>query len=194
MDDHRFDRLVRALTTPASRRPALGMILAGAVGWMALADSEAGGKKKRKKKKKGGASSPPPTSPPPPPRPSPPPPPVNRCANRVKDGDESDVDCGGSCKRCEVAKACKSRDDCITANCANFTCDSCQNSGECGSDEYGFCACTSGSCTSNAWKFINGGDCNDCPERSNGCTPYADNTVDGVICFAPCGEGFTEDE
>ena len=75
MDDQRFDRLVRAFTTPAHRRPALGRILASAVGWIRLPEREAGGRKNRKdmKKKKGGAALPPP---PPPARPSPPP--VNR--------------------------------------------------------------------------------------------------------------------
>ena len=95
--------------------------------------------------------------------------------------------------RCGVNQACASRDDCITAICANFMCDTCLDSGQCGSDEYGFYACTDGSCTSPAWQAIDGGDCDDCPERSNGCLRYADGNFAGVLCFAPYGEGIAED-
>jgi hypothetical protein len=212
VESTRFDRLTRTWSSHAPRRTVLGALFGGAFGLTALTEGEAKKKGKKvtlclngqtlnvKKSKKGSllsqgatqgacASSPPP----PPPRPSPPPP-VNRCANGVKDGTESDVDCGGSCGRCEVPKACNSRDDCITARCVNFACDVCTNAGQCGSDDFGLCACTDGSCTSNAWKPMNGADCNDCPERSNACIPFADGNFDGVLCLAPCGEGFTDDE
>ena len=39
------------------------------------------------------------------------------CDDNVKNGDESDIDCGGSCKPCEKGKSCNSDDDCITRNC-----------------------------------------------------------------------------
>lgn len=53
--------------------------------------------------------------------------PVNRCRDRVKDGDETDIDCGGACQTCAAAKSCALPADCqsgaCTANrCAPATC------------------------------------------------------------------------
>lgn len=48
------------------------------------------------------------------------------CVNGIKDGDESDLDCGGSClTKCHTGSVCKSQDDCTTKVChvaagANF--------------------------------------------------------------------------
>lgn len=52
MDDSRFDALTRSLSTPGSRRRALGGLLAGALG-MALDETTGLAKKKKKGKKKG---------------------------------------------------------------------------------------------------------------------------------------------
>jgi len=43
--------------------------------------------------------------------------PVDHCRDRVRDGDETDVDCGGSCQRCADALACALPDDCQTRGC-----------------------------------------------------------------------------
>jgi hypothetical protein len=40
------------------------------------------------------------------------------CSDVTRNGDESDVDCGGSCAPCALGKACATADDCAT-----FTCD-----------------------------------------------------------------------
>jgi RHS repeat-associated protein len=37
---------------------------------------------------------------------------TNHCGNSVKDGDETDEDCGGSCPGCDVSKECDDADDC----------------------------------------------------------------------------------
>lgn len=39
------------------------------------------------------------------------------CSNGVKDEGESDVDCGGSCRKCDLGKKCESNDDCRSENC-----------------------------------------------------------------------------
>jgi len=53
--------------------------------------------------------------------------PADHCRDRVRDADETDVDCGGSCQPCAAALACSAPADCqsrtCTANrCADATC------------------------------------------------------------------------
>ncbi len=45
------------------------------------------------------------------------------CSDAFKNGDESDVDCGGSCKaKCATAKRCNVASDCKSRICGNGTC------------------------------------------------------------------------
>lgn len=44
--------------------------------------------------------------------------PVNTCRDRVRDGDETDVDCGGACQPCAAAAACA-----VPADCQSNACD-----------------------------------------------------------------------
>ena len=44
------------------------------------------------------------------------------CFDAAKDGDETDVDCGGSCPPCAVAQACLTRADCAISCCINNRC------------------------------------------------------------------------
>ncbi|MBL9020165.1 MAG: hypothetical protein JNL83_38625 [Myxococcales bacterium] len=49
--------------------------------------------------------------------------PVNACADRVKNGNETDVDCGGgTCPSCAAGLRCVMVGDCETAGCDNGTC------------------------------------------------------------------------
>jgi hypothetical protein len=51
--------------------------------------------------------------------------PAAPCADRVKDGDESDVDCGGTnaaCPRCPGGATCTVPEDCQTGGCENGRC------------------------------------------------------------------------
>ncbi len=48
--------------------------------------------------------------------------PEDGCRDRVRDGDETDVDCGGSCQPCAGGLACLVPADCQTAACANNVC------------------------------------------------------------------------
>ena len=43
------------------------------------------------------------------------------CSDGIKDGSESDVDCGGSCAKCDVAKACTNGGDCASTFCSATT-------------------------------------------------------------------------
>ncbi len=68
------------------------------------------------------------------------------CSDRVKDGDESDVDCGGSCTaKCQNGKSCVASSDCKGAYCVNSICrsgsctDSYQNQDESDIDCGGSC-------------------------------------------------------
>jgi len=44
------------------------------------------------------------------------------CHDCVKDGDETSVDCGGSCPPCGATRDCKVDADCITASCVDGAC------------------------------------------------------------------------
>ncbi|MBI5536645.1 MAG: hypothetical protein HY898_28255 [Deltaproteobacteria bacterium] len=43
------------------------------------------------------------------------------CTNNVKDGTESDVDCGGSCKKCAIGDDCTKGTDCVDGVCSTST-------------------------------------------------------------------------
>jgi hypothetical protein len=45
------------------------------------------------------------------------------CSDGKLDGDETDVDCGGSCAPCDVTRACKINGDCQTNNCDTMRCE-----------------------------------------------------------------------
>jgi alpha-tubulin suppressor-like RCC1 family protein len=59
---------------------------------------------------------------------------VAGCADRVLDGDESDIDCGGSCGKCDIGATCKLDLDCGSSHCnTNHHCDppACPDGGSC---------------------------------------------------------------
>lgn len=45
------------------------------------------------------------------------------CADLRKDGDETDMDCGGTCSPCEIGKSCLQNMDCGSNYCSNGTCE-----------------------------------------------------------------------
>lgn len=45
------------------------------------------------------------------------------CRNNERDGDETDVDCGGSCQPCEEGNFCVRDSDCFNNNCIDGTCE-----------------------------------------------------------------------
>jgi hypothetical protein len=49
-------------------------------------------------------------------------PPADTCGDRLKDGDEVDIDCGGSCGACPAGAACGSGADCQSETCDGSAC------------------------------------------------------------------------
>ena len=65
------------------------------------------------------------------------------CSDRMINGDESDVDCGGlTCTRCADAKICRANTDCASGTCTASLCTKLASGKPCiyNSD------CTSGTC------------------------------------------------
>ena len=50
---------------------------------------------------------------------------ANLCIDKLQDGDETDVDCGGSCPKCGAGKKCKTGADCSSTNCDAGRCATC---------------------------------------------------------------------
>ncbi len=52
----------------------------------------------------------------------------NTCRSLTKDGDETDVDCGGTCEPCALGKGCRTKSDCNgAAECENKICALCHD-------------------------------------------------------------------
>lgn len=45
-----------------------------------------------------------------------------QCNDRIKNGEETGVDCGGTCGRCNIGDGCRVNEDCDDSNCVNRTC------------------------------------------------------------------------
>lgn len=94
------------------------------------------------------------------------------CGDGLENGDESDLDCGGSCPSCDNGKVCDSAGDCASRYCdANF-CAACDRS-ECGADRW----CDGGTCTP---RKALGASCTAAGQcESEACS-------DGVCCDSTC--------
>jgi hypothetical protein len=193
MDADRFDTLTRSLTEARSRRGAVAALLGGTLGLLGLAETAAKNKKKGKGKKGKGKKNKKkdedntnqnPGAPP------------DSCANSVKDGGESDVDCGGgTCPRCAIDKTCVSRNDCASGRCVGAKCAVCVAAADCGTDTDGnMCACRdheSGQrfCSKQNAKpdrvFPAGTPCTVC-QGGEQCFPI-NGGANGIECIPPCG-------
>src|SRR5262245_5776364 len=56
------------------------------------------------------------------PQPTPPPDLAVNCADGIVDGDETGVDCGGSCMPCATGGGCLHASDCVSGLCINNVC------------------------------------------------------------------------
>lgn len=98
------------------------------------------------------------------------------CTNGVQDGEETDVDCGGStCPGCADGLACNDFSDCQSQYCSGSVCAACSGDGDCAplADSY----CDAGSCVA---KKMDGAACGGPNECLGG------NCVDGVCCDTAC--------
>jgi hypothetical protein len=194
MDAGRFDTLARSLAAAGTRRRALAVSLSGAVGLLGLArpgDATAAksgkckpkcgecekckkgdcdrknGKKRCKQGKcqakanglvcstgtcQGGACAPP------------------SCSDGIRNGTETDIDCGGTCPRCANGKVCVNRNDCASAFCKSGTCQPCTSSPECSTDASGSCFCTGATAEANRCESRRQvASCDACPEGTTSC-------------------------
>lgn len=203
MNPSRLDHLIIALTEVLSRRAIARSTFASLLGISTVAVADAKRTKKKpcppcKGRRKSRCKKPLPDGTPcdggtcqagscipSPPVLPPPPPPAPKCepADGVKNGTETGIDCGGLCKRCSNGQGCLTRDDCLSAFCANNVCQEC-GVNQCGGDINGECIC----------QAPTGGGTNIChtakgvPNSSCTCPPGTrcfNFMVDG--CYKPCG-------
>ena len=179
MDEIRFASQTRTLTGRPSRRLVariLGTLtLLGIAPLPELSQASARHKKKHPKKPR-------------PIRPVPyPVPPVPTCSDNLKNGTETDVDCGGPCGPCENGKTCSSLADCKSGLCsAGGICQTCSGdgAGNCPVDGTGQCQCShQGACYSNSASIAP--DCESCPEDTAACI-FFDADL-GANCYLRCG-------
>jgi hypothetical protein len=101
------------------------------------------------------------------------------CDDQLLDGDETDVDCGGSCPPCANDKSCEVAADCESGYCEQAdVCEPCAASAQCSSDQW--CDTT-----------VNGGTCIADLAQGEACQQGAqcpgDACVDGCCCDSACG-------
>ncbi len=99
------------------------------------------------------------------------------CVNDTLDGDESDVDCGGSCPGCPNGDDCNVPGDCRSNVCVNNVCEPCVEHGQCPQGMY--CDPTTQNCRN---KLDDGEDCSGSAVCQSGFCP------DGVCCETACQE------
>ncbi|MEM9455128.1 MAG: hypothetical protein AAGF11_13185 [Myxococcota bacterium] len=149
------------------------------------------------------------------------------CSNGIRDGDETDVDCGGSCdKRCGIGQGCGSDDDCESGQCGDdltcnepFDCADGEMNGDetdvdCGGscppcddgqmcDEPGDCtsmlchggvcgpSCSDGEMNGDETDVDCGGSCSPCDDGQI-CSEDGDcqsQNCEGGVCVDPCSDG-----
>jgi hypothetical protein len=115
------------------------------------------------------------------------------CTDGIKNGSETDIDCGGTCPRCATGKTCATRNDCASARCEGGTCQTCQNPNtDCGTDTNGsMCACRDHESGQRFCTKINGRllpvgtPCTACTGGEQ-CFPI-NGGQGGIECILPCG-------
>jgi len=96
------------------------------------------------------------------------------CDDGVSNGDETDMDCGGSCGSCPGGLACLGSEDCQTHVCADGACSTCDGDGDCPEAEW----CFNGACLADA------------PLGTN-CVDYA-SCASGICVYGVCCDSLCE--
>lgn len=119
------------------------------------------------------------------------------CLNKSKDSDETDIDCGGSCGKCAIGKACSVSKDCDSGNCNSETkrCEavSCESNADCEALDEGRCdseakvcfSCANGTRDGNESDVDCGGACAAKCENGKQCRSAADclnEICDNGVC------------
>lgn len=109
------------------------------------------------------------------------------CSDGARNGDETGVDCGGSCPKCSDNQQCQEGLDCLSGHCNAGTCAACTADNQCPTG----CLCNPiggpGTCVRGGGSLtLAGRDCGLCPSGTGACTMFANVTV----CQPRCGESF----
>lgn len=102
------------------------------------------------------------------------------CNDGIENGDETDVDCGGSCNQCIDGDTCALDADCVSLFCDNLVCTACGGDGDC-ADLAGH-YCSGGDCVP---KLVNGDTCT----GANQCVSdfcVSEPSQAGVCCNTLC--------
>lgn len=97
------------------------------------------------------------------------------CSDGIKNGQESDIDCGGSCADCLVGDDCSNHSDCASGYCSDAIC---QNS---------VASCTDGVWNGDEADVDCGGSCGDCDDGDD-CASDSDcasGVCSGNVCQVP---------
>ena len=110
------------------------------------------------------------------------------CTDGIRNGSETDVDCGGTCPRCADFKSCASRDDCRRALCQGDVCRVCDPAitNQCGQDTVGPCSCqlrNDGQRFCAQSSFVLRSTCSLCPQG----THCVETGASSIRCFTICG-------
>jgi hypothetical protein len=97
------------------------------------------------------------------------------CTDNAQNGDETAVDCGGSCPPCIDGMACMVADDCASRFCDNMVCSACTMVSDCPANTY----CLTGACVA---RKANGVACTMAEEC------LANICMDDVCCAEACTE------
>lgn len=184
MESNQFDALTARLAARATRREGLGLLALLGAAPAGLMAEPAAAKKRRKKgrnKKKPGNRG----------HHTTPPPPAPTCTDGIRNGDETDVDCGGSCPPCAVNQRCQTRADCANAFCegapGNRVCTPCPNTTQCGNTgpDRCFCGITADDNREICFAIPRTALVANCTQCAPGDVCIFDVNA-GLNCFAPC--------
>jgi hypothetical protein len=109
------------------------------------------------------------------------------CFDGEQNGNETAIDCGGSCSRCGDGRTCLRHSDCQGARCAAGACNACSTEALCLSDDRGPCFClydeitAQNVCTRGA--YVEVASCAQC----GGDRVCYDNSPFPFWCIARCG-------